>query len=101
MAEEAGGEQGGKGCGPLGGGEFGGRGAVEGVRVVVPPGYSRGVVVVGSHPPAGSMPGMTGISNVSPEDPAQKVGAFSEHQLWVTPYNPDEFYAAGLYVTSS
>ncbi|HEY0162815.1 MAG TPA: hypothetical protein VGB69_09075 [Edaphobacter sp.] len=47
------------------------------------------------------MPGMTAISNISPEDPAQKVGAFSEHQMWVTPYNPDELYAAGVYVTSS
>ncbi|HVG26340.1 MAG TPA: hypothetical protein VM865_01950 [Acidobacteriaceae bacterium] len=47
------------------------------------------------------MPGMTAVSNVSPEDPAQKVGAFSEHQLWVTPYQPDELYAAGVYVTSS
>ena len=47
------------------------------------------------------MPGMTAISNVSPEDPAQKVGAFSQHQMWVTPYKPDELYAAGTYVTSS
>jgi primary-amine oxidase len=47
------------------------------------------------------MPGMTAVSNISPDDPAQKVGAFSEHQMWVTPYNPDELYAAGTYVTSS
>ena len=47
------------------------------------------------------MPGMTAVSNVSPEDPAQKVGAFSQHQMWVTPYNPDELYAAGMYVTGS
>jgi primary-amine oxidase len=47
------------------------------------------------------MPGMTAISNISPDDPAQKVGAFSEHQMWVTPYKPDELYAAGTYVTSS
>src|SRR5580698_9710254 len=47
------------------------------------------------------MPGPTAISIVSPEDPAQKLGAFSEHQFWVTPYNPDEFYAAGTYVNSS
>ncbi len=47
------------------------------------------------------MPGMTAISNVAPDDPAQKIGAFSEHQFWVTPYKPDELYAAGVYVTSS
>jgi primary-amine oxidase len=47
------------------------------------------------------MPGMTAISNISPDDPAQKVGAFSEHQMWVTPYKPDELYAAGTYVTNS
>jgi len=47
------------------------------------------------------MPGMTAISNISPEDPAQKLGAFSQHQMWVTPYKPDELYAAGLYVTNS
>ena len=47
------------------------------------------------------MPGPTGIAFTSPSDPAQKVGAFAEHQLWVTPYRPDELYAAGTYVTSS
>ena len=47
------------------------------------------------------MPGATAVSNISLDDPAQKVGAFSEHQMWVTPYAPDELYAAGTYVTSS
>jgi primary-amine oxidase len=47
------------------------------------------------------MPGATAVSFVAPEDPAQKVGAFSEHQLWVTPYRPDERYASGVYVNSS
>lgn len=47
------------------------------------------------------MPGMTGISTLSPDDPAQKIGAFAEHQFWVTPYKPDERYASGVYVTSS
>jgi primary-amine oxidase len=47
------------------------------------------------------MPGATAVSNMPLEDPAQKVGAFSEHQMWVTPYNPDELYASGVYVTSS
>jgi primary-amine oxidase len=45
------------------------------------------------------MPGPTAISFVSPGDPAQKVGAFSGHQMWVTPYNADELFAAGVYVT--
>lgn len=47
------------------------------------------------------MPGPTAVSIVSPEDPAQKVGAFSEHQLWVTPYRPDERYASGVYVNDN
>ena len=47
------------------------------------------------------MPGATAVSLASDDDPAQKVGAFSAHQLWVTPYKPDERYAAGVYVTSS
>jgi primary-amine oxidase len=47
------------------------------------------------------MPGATAVSIASPGDPAQKVGAFSEHQLWVTPYNPEERYASGVYVNSS
>jgi primary-amine oxidase len=47
------------------------------------------------------MPGATGVSFVSPDDPAQRVGAFSEHQLWVTQYHPDELYASGTYVNSS
>jgi primary-amine oxidase len=45
------------------------------------------------------MPGPTAVSSVSPDDPAQKEGAFSEHQMWVTPYSADELYAAGVYVT--
>jgi len=45
------------------------------------------------------MPGATAISFVSPDDPAQRTGAFSGHQMWVTPYNADEVYAAGVYVT--
>ena len=47
------------------------------------------------------MPGATAISTIPIDDPAQRVGAFSEHQMWVTPYDPDERYAAGVYVTSS
>ncbi|RXH58095.1 hypothetical protein [Granulicella sibirica] len=47
------------------------------------------------------MPGATAVSNIPLDDPAQKVGAFSEHQMWVTPYAADELYASGTYVTSS
>lgn len=45
------------------------------------------------------MPGPTAVSFVSPDDPAQKKGSFSGHQMWVTPYDPAEVYAAGVYVT--
>jgi primary-amine oxidase len=47
------------------------------------------------------MPGVTAASLLDPEDGPQKVGAFSEHQLWVTPYVPDERYASGVYPTAS
>jgi primary-amine oxidase len=47
------------------------------------------------------MPGATAVSSLSPDDPAQTMGAFSEHQMWVTPYRPEELYAAGTYVTTS
>ena len=47
------------------------------------------------------MPGATAKSLVDSDDPAQKVGAFSEHQFWVTPNNASERYASGVYPTSS
>jgi primary-amine oxidase len=47
------------------------------------------------------MPGATAKSLLAPDDPAQKLGAFSGHQFWVTPNNASERYAAGLYPTSS
>lgn len=47
------------------------------------------------------MPGTTAKSILSADDPAQKVGAFSEHQFWVTPYAAGERYAAGTYPTGS
>jgi primary-amine oxidase len=47
------------------------------------------------------MPGATAVSSIPLDDPAQRVGAFSGHQMWVTPYNPDERYAAGTYVTNN
>jgi primary-amine oxidase len=47
------------------------------------------------------MPGATAASLLDPDDGPQKVGAFSAHQLWVTPYRPNELYAAGTYPNSS
>jgi primary-amine oxidase len=47
------------------------------------------------------MPGATAASLLDPEDGPQKVGAFSTHQLWVTPYKADERFAAGVYPTAS
>jgi primary-amine oxidase len=47
------------------------------------------------------MPGATAVSSIPNDDPAQRVGAFSGHQMWVTPYSPDERYAAGTYVTNN
>ena len=46
------------------------------------------------------MPGATAASLLDPEDGAQRVGAFSAHQLWVTPYRADELYASGVYPTA-
>jgi primary-amine oxidase len=46
------------------------------------------------------MPGVTAASLLDPDDGAQRVGGFSTHQLWVTPYRPDELYAAGVYPTA-
>ena len=47
------------------------------------------------------MPGATAASLLDTDDGPQKVGAFSAHQLWVTPYRADERYAAGVYPTAS
>src|SRR5271156_163182 len=47
------------------------------------------------------MPGATAKSLLSPDDPPQKVGAFSEHQFWVTPYTKNERYASGVFPVSS
>ena len=47
------------------------------------------------------MPGATAKSLMTTDDPAQKIGAFSEHQFWVTPFHEKERYASGTYPTSS
>lgn len=47
------------------------------------------------------MPGITGISLLPSSEWPQKRAGFSEHNLWVTPYAPDERYASGVYVMGS
>jgi primary-amine oxidase len=47
------------------------------------------------------MPGVTAASLLDPDDGPQRVGAFSNHQLWVTPYRPEELYASGVYPVES
>jgi primary-amine oxidase len=47
------------------------------------------------------MPGLTGVSLLSLDDWPQKRAGFSDHQLWVTPYDAKERYAAGVYVSGA
>jgi primary-amine oxidase len=47
------------------------------------------------------MPGATAASLLPDDEWPQRRAAFSSHQLWVTPYEPSEFYAAGVYVSGS
>ncbi len=47
------------------------------------------------------MPGETGISLLPASEWPQKRAGFSEHSLWVTPYDPTERYASGVYVMGS
>ena len=47
------------------------------------------------------MPEGTGISLLSPDDWPQRRAAFSAHQLWVTPYRANEFYAGGAFPSGS
>ena len=47
------------------------------------------------------MPGETGISLLPPSEWPQRRAGFSEHNLWVTPYDPTERYASGVYVVGS
>jgi primary-amine oxidase len=47
------------------------------------------------------MPGATGLSLLPSSEWPQKRGGFSEHTLWVTPYDPNERYAAGAFPTGA
>ena len=47
------------------------------------------------------MPGETGLSLLPSSEWPQKRAGFSEHSLWVTPYDPNERYASGVYVMGS
>ena len=47
------------------------------------------------------MPGVSAASLLPSDEWPQKRAGFSEHQLWVTPYEPNERYAAGTYVSGS
>lgn len=47
------------------------------------------------------MPGETGISLLPSTEWPQKRAGYSEHNLWVTPYNASERYASGVYVMGS
>jgi primary-amine oxidase len=47
------------------------------------------------------MPGMSIASLLTPDDFPRRRAGFIDHQVWVTPYRPDERYAAGDYPTLS
>ena len=47
------------------------------------------------------MPGETGISLLPSSEWPQKRAGFSEHNLWVTPYDSEQRYASGTYVMGS
>ncbi len=46
-------------------------------------------------------PGMTAATLLTPDDYPRRRAGFIDHQLWVTPYQHDERYAAGDYPTLS
>jgi Cu2+-containing amine oxidase len=47
------------------------------------------------------MGGMNGMTLLSKDDPPRQRAGFIDHQLWVTPYDPAERYAAGAHPTLS
>jgi primary-amine oxidase len=50
--------------------------------------------------PSGYMlvPGETAIPYSLPDSYLRRVSGFTDHQLWATPYDPSQLYAAGDYV---
>ena len=61
---------------------------------IVNPGV-RGVV---GHPVSYQLqPGANATSLLSPGDSSQRRAGFTDHHIWVTPYQPDELYSAGDY----
>lgn len=44
------------------------------------------------------LPGETAVPYSAPDSYLRKTSRFTEHQLWATPYNPIQLYAAGDYV---
>ncbi|KAL2458155.1 Copper amine oxidase family protein [Abeliophyllum distichum] len=47
------------------------------------------------------VPGATAANLLDLNDPPQKRGAFTNNQIWVTPYNKSEQWAGGLFVSQS
>jgi primary-amine oxidase len=47
------------------------------------------------------VPGMTAATLLSADDYPRRRAGFIDHQLWVTPYRPEEKFAAGDYPTLS
>ena len=47
------------------------------------------------------VPGANAASLLDLEDPPQKRAAFTNNQIWVTPYNQSELWAGGLFVWQS
>ncbi len=46
-------------------------------------------------------PGSNAISLLSSDDFPQQRAGFTDHHIWVTPYDPQERYAAGTYPNQS
>jgi len=66
------------------------------------------VVNPGAEGPVGHAPGYVlrpgnsvAYSLLAPDDSPSRRAGFVQHQLWVTPYDADERYAAGMYVNQS
>ena len=71
------------------------------------PAYWR-IVNPDAEGPVGNVPGYVlkpgnsvAYSLLSPDDSPQQRAGFTRHQLWVTPHDADEQYAAGMYVNQS